>query len=639
MQTKADKKSDVINATGAAAGNIEATNYMVDDVDRFVTPRGHGFAAEQMNDYWDKVHGHDAKVVGGNNAKDGADRIVDGIEIQTKYCKTGSKCIGECFENGKFRYINSAGKPMQIEVPSDKYDDAIKAMESRIKRGEVPGITDPKEAKNIIRKGNFTYEQARNVARFGTVESITLDAANGTIVASYAFGISTAMNFAVSVWNGKPFDEALKNSASAGLKVGGAAFVTTVLSSQMQRTALNSLLRGSTDQIVQIMGPKASAYLANAFRSGANLSGAAAMQSASKLLRGNAITGAITVAVLSTFDVANLFRGRISGKQLFKNVSKTAATVAGGTGGWVAGASAGAAIGSFIPVIGTAVGGVAGGLIGSLAGGSAAGKASSAVLDGMIEDDAVEMQGILEQEFKQLAEDYLINQKEAEKICDRFSGIVDGDFLKKMFASESRHSFANKRMLPLFEDVAKKRKKIVLPSEEQMVNGLKSVLNYVADHQEDGMIEEKFVTEHEEEENMSKKQDPVLERKYNWYVQKVIYNESSGGIDTIVKAIAEYMVDVENLDNKDDLDFSTYGEWHNIRSGDTEIDVKVISDDDFLVKVEEVYDNDSDRENYYCNMFTYLEDYMEKIGSNKCPVCGEEIVGKGKFCANCGATL
>ena len=50
MQTKADKKSDVINATGAAAGNVEATNYMVDDVDRLVTPRGHGCAAEQMND-------------------------------------------------------------------------------------------------------------------------------------------------------------------------------------------------------------------------------------------------------------------------------------------------------------------------------------------------------------------------------------------------------------------------------------------------------------------------------------------------------------------------------------------------------------------------------------------------------------
>lgn len=104
-----------------------------------------------------------------------------------------------------------------------------------------------------------------------------------------------------------------------------------------------------------------------------------------------------------------------------------------------------------------------------------------------------------------MAEDYLINQEEAEKICDRLSGIVDGDFLKKMFASESRRSFANKRMLPLFEDVAKKRKKIVLPSEEQMVNGLRAVLNDVADYQEDEMLKENNVTGCKEETKMAKK--------------------------------------------------------------------------------------------------------------------------------------
>lgn len=476
-----DESTDIGQSMGASAGNTSATRYIVEDVDRFVTPRGHGFAAEKMNDLYDKAHGHDAKVVGGDNAKNGADRIVDGIEIQTKYCKTGSKCVGECFENGKFRYINSDGKPMQVEVPSDKYDDAVRAMEERIKRGEVPGVTDPSEAKNIIRKGNFTYEQARNVARFGTVESITFDAVQGSIVAAYSFGISTAMNFAVAVWNGKPFDEAIKDSAAAGLKVGGTAFVTTVLASQMQRTALNSLLRGTTDQVVRVMGPKASALLANAFRSGAPISGAAAMQSASKLLRGNVVTGAITVAVLSSFDVANMFRGRISGKQLFKNVGKTAAAVAGGTGGWMAGAAAGAAAGSFIPGVGNVVGGIVGGLLGSFAGGSAAGAASSAVLDEMIEDDAVEMQEILEKEFQKLAEDYLVTQSEGEKICDRLSAIVDGDFLKDMFASSSHGGFAKRKLEPLFEDIAKNRKRITLPSDEQMVQGLRAILDDVAD--------------------------------------------------------------------------------------------------------------------------------------------------------------
>ena len=470
-----EKKDNVFNVMGSAAGNVGATKNIVNDIDRYNTPKGHGFAAEKMNNYWDKIHLRDAKIVGGDNAKNGADRVVNKVEIQSKYCRTGRECVGECFKNGEFRYFTAEGKPMQIEVPSDKYDDAIRAMQERIKRGQVSGVTDPQEAKNIIRKGNFTYEQTRNVARFGTVESITFDAVNGAIIASYSFGLSAAVNFAVSIWNGKPLGEAIKNSAVAGLKVGGTAFITTVLASQMQRSALNSLLRGTTDQIVKIMGPKASALLANSFRSGAaNISGAAAMQSASKFLRGNIITGTITVTVLSSFDVANMFMGRISGKQLFKNFSQTASTVAGGTGGWMAGAAAGTAI---MPGIGTIVGG----FIGSFVGGSAAGKVSSAILDGMIEDDAVDMQKILEVEFQSLAVDYLVTKFEAEKICDELKKILDEDFLKDMFASKFRHSFARAKLEPLFEDVARNRRIISLPSGKQMVQGVRAVINDIAD--------------------------------------------------------------------------------------------------------------------------------------------------------------
>ena len=35
----------------------------------------------------------------------------------------------------------------------------------------------------------------------------------------------------------------------------------------------------------------------------------------------------------------------------------------------------------------------------------------------------------------------------------------------------------------------------------------------------------------------------------------------------------------------------------------------------------------------------YYQDFIGNPEPHKCPVCGEEIVGKGKFCANCGATL
>ena len=450
---------------------------------KYGATRGHGFAAERANHLYDTVTGKDAHIVGDDNAKNGADRLVDGVSIQSKYCSTGSKCIKECFdETGKFRYLNADGSPMQIEVPSDKYDDAVRAMEERIRRGQVPGVTDPKEAKNIVRKGHFTYEQAKNIAKFGTVESLSYDAVNGAIIGATTFGITTVLSFAVSVWNGKNFDDALHDAVSSGLQVGGVAFATAVLAGQLTKAGAYGLVANTSEQIVRIMGPKASSVLVNAFRSGTNIYGAAAMKSAQKLLGSNIITGVASVVVLSTFDVVNIFRGRISGAQLFKNLVNTSASVAGGTAGWAAGASAGAALGSFVPGIGTAIGGVVGGLFGAFAGGSAAGKVASAVTDEFIEDDAKEMVGIIEDEFQLLAVDYLLNQSEAEEAVEYLAGEITGASLKDMYASSNRHAFARKLIVPNIERVAKSRRRISLPSQDKMVESLKNVLEEISDN-------------------------------------------------------------------------------------------------------------------------------------------------------------
>ena len=68
------------------------------------------------------------------------------------------------------------------------------------------------------------------------------------------------------------------------------------------------------------MGPKASQMLVNALRTGKNIYGAAAMKSASKLLRGNVVTAAASVVVLSSVDIINIFRGRISAAQPFLKI-------------------------------------------------------------------------------------------------------------------------------------------------------------------------------------------------------------------------------------------------------------------------------------------------------------------------------
>lgn len=447
-----------------------AKNYVEE---KFHDARGHGFAAENANDLYDRFTGKDSRIVGGDNAKDGADRIVNGMNIQSKYCSSGSKCIQECFRDGKFRYYNPDGTPMQIEVPSDKYEDAVKAMQNRINRGEIKGV---ERAEEIIRKGNVTYEQAKNIAKAGTIESLTYDAVNGVQIGAYSGGISAAITFAISSWNGKNFNVALKDSVKAGLQVGGVAWASSILVGQMAKAGLNSMLVAPSDAIVHMIGSKLSANLVNAFRSGTNIYGTAAMRSASKLLRSNVMAGIATVAIMSVGDVVNIFRGRISKAQLFKNVVNTSAGVAGGVGGWMGGAATGAAIGSAVPVIGTAIGGVVGGLIGSFAGRTAANKVSHSVTDKFIEDDSKEMVRILEREFTAVSFDYLLNKDEAEKVVAKLQSNLDGATLKDMYSSDNRNKFARELIEKFTIPVVINRPVINLPTSEDYVQGLRQVL-------------------------------------------------------------------------------------------------------------------------------------------------------------------
>lgn len=444
-----------------AGSSMSGQNYADNVV--FAAERGHGFAAERANHLHDKLTLQKSVLVGGDNAKNGADRLVDNIEIQTKYCSSGSKCVGECFDESGWRYWNGQGQPMQIEVPSDLYDDAVKALANRIRKGQIPGVTNPEQAKEIIRKGHYTYAQAHLIAKAGTIESLTYDAKNGVKLAAYAGGLSAAVSFAVALWNGESFEDALVSACESGLRVGGVAWIGSVLTAQLGRTSLEQSLRGTTDWMVQQMGAKAASWVAAA--SGKTLYGAAATKHASKLLRGNYVAAAVTTVVLSSVDLYRMFDGRISGAQLFKNVSATTASVAGGVGGGQAGATYGF-------VVGGPVGAVIGGVLGGLLGGWAAQGASKAVLDEFIEDDAKEMSRILESVFVTQAQLFLLNKTEAEQVLYDINAQNLPDCLRDMYGASNREEFAQNLLTPLIEKVVGLRKKVTLPSSGQLLKGL-----------------------------------------------------------------------------------------------------------------------------------------------------------------------
>ena len=439
-------------------------------------PGAHGIAAEQANTIDDILHGRNARVVGDDNAKNGPDRIVNGTRIQTKYWKTGWESVDDCFsldssENGWFKYIDDNGKPMQIEVPKDQYDAAVKQMEYRIRNGNVPGVNDPAEAKNIVRRGNITYNQSKNIGKAGTIDSLVYDAKTGAITCGFAFGLSALVDYWMAKRNGVPTDQAVQSAIVTGLKIGGIAFASSVLAGQLSKMGFNPL--------------PVSTVPGTGTGGNNNIPTPLGYQGFEKLFRGNLAYAIATVVVLTSVDTVNLFRGRISGAQLFKNLLTNSGAAVGTAAGAAAGAKAGAAAGTAIaPGVGTAVGGVVGGLGGGLAGGVIGGAVVHTAAGAFIEDDADKMVEIITTQFTHLANSYLITQAEGDQAVKSLQAklyVNNSKLLKDMFESNNKLMFARNLITPIFEDIAENRSFIALPDEDQILYALNAMLAEVVE--------------------------------------------------------------------------------------------------------------------------------------------------------------
>lgn len=450
----------------------------------------HAYAAEAANTQAHAIKGifnrSTATYTGADNAKNGSDYIITNnsdntiiATIQCKYYSTASQTVSSCFEedsmgNIVFRYYYNK-QPMTIEVPADQYDKAVLAMERRIAAGQVPGVTDPSEASNIVQKGSVTYQQAVNIAKAGTIDSLVYDAKTGCVSAISTFGISALIQFGVSKWNGEDIETALKSSLYTGLRIGGNSFATHILASQLTRTSLNSLLVPGSEAVIHAIGPKAAAVIVNAGRVGLTpIYGAAAMKSAAKLLRGNIIAETVALLVFTVPDLVEMFRGRMSGKQVLKDV----ATTAGGLAGAATGMSVGQVIGSAIfPGVGSAIGG----FIGAIAGGMGVSFGTAAVVDLIAEDDADEMLDIISMELQNLAEEYLLNEAEATKVVDELQSEITASTLKDMFAASNRHNYARNLIEPIIAAQVSEREKVALPSEDVISEAMIDTLEEIYD--------------------------------------------------------------------------------------------------------------------------------------------------------------
>ena len=402
--------------------------------------QGHGFAAERANHRLDTLRGQNAELVGDNNAKDGADRIVGGQQIQTKYCSTGQRSVNAAFNGeGKYRYVDQNGSPMQLEVPKDQYDKAVETMANKIKDGKVEGVNDPAEASKLIRKGHLTYEQARNITKFGTVESLTYDLAEGTIVGLAAGGISFGITACLFYLQTGDREIALRVAVVQGGKTFGKSLAVYVGTQQLHRLASVQTLLKVVD--AEKLSPGMRQFVEQGF--GVSRNGA------TNAMRGTIVTSVVLIAVTTGPDLIKLIRGSISKAQFTKNVVVASSGVVGGIAGSFIGAAAGSPFGPAGMWVGRFVGGAIGGAV--------AGSITNHIAGKLMEDDRQRMLRIISSQTEYLARNFVLTEVEMSNLSANLDQALTPKSLEVLHGAPNRRAMANAIIKPLVVSVVRQR--------------------------------------------------------------------------------------------------------------------------------------------------------------------------------------
>lgn len=94
------ERNATVKRAGVAAGMAEGVSMFerMSQHDKYHSMQGHGFAAEDANALNDMFQGKKVDKVGTSNALNGADRIVDGVQIQVKYCQSAEATVNSLFD-------------------------------------------------------------------------------------------------------------------------------------------------------------------------------------------------------------------------------------------------------------------------------------------------------------------------------------------------------------------------------------------------------------------------------------------------------------------------------------------------------------------------------------------------------------
>lgn len=430
------------NMTDFRAGAANLNRTLTDEIvinqtaDRFGKGQGHGHAGEQAGHVNDALKLKKAKRLGGTHEKGGADRVVNGQAIQTKYYSTARGSV-DAFIKG-----NYASRGEILECPKDQYNKAIDLMRQKIKQGKVSGESNPQNAGRHVKCGALTYEQSRIATKsiFDRHCKIAVRDDNNKVVHNSNGNIETReVTFGEKLTYSVGTD--LKTGAASAMPMATVTAVWTFAVAEWNGADIQSALRMSLFALAKPMVFGAGIYAISSQFSGSKMGKSLALKiwggsRSTELAKMSKLTGGTVVAAISYGpDTIDFLRGRISMNQLLKNVSVT-----------TTGMLVGSVLGSSLGPIGTVVGGAVGSYT------------SKKLLDQFSEDDSKKMIRIAKEEFINIVISMPLSQDEFQDITTRiFLDKKSAGLYKEMYASGDARNYIDDALRELIIDKFKKR--------------------------------------------------------------------------------------------------------------------------------------------------------------------------------------
>lgn len=394
--------------------------------------QGHGVSAEWGNTSIDRLRGRYATTQpGGTNLKYGGDRLVGRTLVQTKYYQTYNNgvpdpgnaraSVGAYLKNVDGYFSNGV---KQVEVPRDQFPDAVQRMKQAISDGKIPGENNPNNAKRYVRKGVWTYDQSLQIAKCGTIPSISVDVAGGITSSIPGASIGALMTY----WNARSNGMEMRDA----IKVTGGVFAKSML--------MGTLTYAGTMQLTKLI-----------FNNGSKSAVKTALTKFTTAMPEQAFKR-LNILVTLTIQVAPSILKSFEGKQSWSDVGSELTTGISGISGMSIGGVIGTAV---LPGVGTAVGAIVGSFaasfVGSKVGKMIFGQSSQTV-----------MMNLLKEEFIDAVYQSPLNQDEIQSIMQ---SIFNDKSLKKtlgfMYKSNDRRWFARENIIyPRFQFAYNNRRQV-----------------------------------------------------------------------------------------------------------------------------------------------------------------------------------